>query len=103
MRYTPEQTVSFLNEPLVKQLINGELENQWHTVSIKHALFNQHFNQVERPKFTGWERMERSPFFEDCKVIQNFTYMRENYNGIFTLEYNKLCQLLTKWKREIRW
>lgn len=98
MRYTPEQTVSFLNEPLVKQLINGELENQWHTglintsVSIKHALFNQHFNQVKRQKYTGWEYLERCPMFQ--QVDDGFRTFRQRFNGDFRLDYNVVLDLL---------
>jgi hypothetical protein len=90
-RYTPEQTVSFLEDPLVKQLVNNELGYNG-SKSIKHSLYNQHFNIAERPKFTGWEYIERSDFFNS--IYSNFGALQNKFNGQCVLEYNDVLQQL---------
>lgn len=91
-RYTPEQTVSFLQEPLVKQLVNNELEVT-HTEKIKHLMYNQYFDQTPRTKYTGWEYLERYPMFNE--VNSRFNEFRGKYNGDFQLPYNVVLDLLT--------
>jgi hypothetical protein len=93
MRYTSEQTLSFLEEPLVKQLVNNELEQEY-SVAIKQQLYSQHFTIEPRYKFTGWERLENSAFFEDNKVFESFAHLRDMYNGQYVLDYNDVCQQL---------
>ena len=93
MRYTPEQTLSFLEEPLVKQLVNNELEQEY-SVAIKQQLYSQSFVIEPRYKFTGWERLEKSAFFEDHKVFDNFAHLRDMYNGQYVLDYDDICQQL---------
>ena len=93
MRYTPEQTLSFLEEPLVKQLVNNELEQEY-SVAIKQQLYSQSFAIEPRYKFTGWERLEKSAFFESLNVNAMMTELKQEYNGQYVLDYNDICQKL---------
>lgn len=103
-KYTPEQFLSLLEEPLVKQLVNNELDQEYQTtVAIKQQLYSQHYTIEPRYKFIGWERLESSAFFEDNKVFESFAHLREMYSGAYVLDYDDVCQRLTKWQREIRW
>lgn len=90
-RYTAEQTVSFLEDPLVKQLVNNEL-NFNGSKFIKHDLYNRYFYQKERYKYTGWEYLERYPMFDS--VYQKFSSLRKKFNGQFVLEYDTVLQKL---------
>ena len=91
-RYTPEQSVSFLEEPIIKQLVNNELEYT-HSQATKHTLYNQYFEQTKRQKNTGWEYVERYPLFD--QVNAGFGTFRQRFNGAFRLEYNVVLNLLT--------
>lgn len=90
-RYTAEQSYSYLTDPLVKQLVNGELDYTG-TKPIKHTLYNRYFYQKERFKYTGWEYLERQPIFNE--IYSKFTSLRERYNGQFVLEYKDVLDKL---------
>jgi len=91
LRYTPEQTVSFLEEPLIKKLVNNEF-TQTKTVGLKHELYNQYFDQVKRNKYTGWEYLERSDLYQT--IYEKFYTFRQRFNGHFELGYNDILSQL---------
>lgn len=91
LRYTPEQTVSFLEEPLIQKLVNNEL-SEIKSVGLKHNLYNQYFDQAKRNKYTGWEYLERSPLYD--MIYQNFYSFRSRFNGEFEIKYNDMLTQL---------
>lgn len=91
LRYTPEQTVSFLEEPLIQRLVNNKL-SEIKSVGLKHDLYNQYFNQVKRNKYTGWEYLERSPLYDT--IYQNFYLFRSRFNGEVKIKYNDMLKQL---------
>lgn len=92
--YTGEQVLAFLQEPIIKSLVNNELEYE-SSVPVKQMLYNQNsWSQIKRWKRTGWERFERTELFASLNVRANMRYFTERYNGHFYLDYDETVKRL---------
>tara|TARA_R110000751_G_scaffold307551_2_gene429376 strand:+ start:358 stop:1242 length:885 start_codon:yes stop_codon:yes gene_type:complete len=93
--YTGEQILSFLEEPIIKRLVNNELVEYYSSIPVKQILYNQNsWSQVRRWKYTGWERFERSDLFESLDVGSQMKELKEKYNGSFYLDYDETVRQL---------
>lgn len=92
--YTGEQVLAFLQEPIIKRLVNNELGYK-SSIPVKQLLYNQNsWNQTNRFKYTGWERFERTDLFESLEVRSMMSGLKEKYNGSFYLNYDETIRQL---------
>jgi hypothetical protein len=93
LRYTPEMTVGFLMDPRVIQLVNNEHPGKLSTRTSKHMIYSKDFALEKRSKFTGWEKLEKTPIMES-EIFKEFDLLKEKYNGVYELTYNDLVDIL---------
>ena len=92
--YTAEQVLAFLEEPYVQKLVANETQDK-DSVPAKHVVYNQqHWEQVKRPKYTGWERFQRTELFESLNIRQEMYKFADKYNGVVQIEYNDIVNIL---------
>lgn len=92
LRYTPEMTLSFLQEPRVRELIANKHPGKLSTRTSKPIIYSKHYTFNNRPKYTGWEEIEKTPLMNE--VVKKFNNLKKYHNGVFTLEAHKLIKLL---------
>lgn len=91
LRYTPEITLSFLQDPRVVQLVNNQLPGKLSTRTSKHMIYSRDFELAQRPKFTGWEQIEKTSLMNN-EVFSIINDLKKQYNGVFELSWAKICQ-----------
>lgn len=93
--YTIEQYLSFLKDPIMEKLVNNQFPGKLGNNSSKWRSFNNNnnFNLVQRPKYTGFEQVEKSAIFshENIKIIESF---KSKWNGKYEKEYFSLITKL---------
>lgn len=94
LRYTPEATLAFLREPRVQELILNKHPGKLSTRTSKHMIYSKNYLFRPRPKFTGWEKIEKQDYFRE--VYDMFSELRKKHNGVFTLDSHQLIQILAK-------
>lgn len=57
-QYTPELILSYILDPFVKKLTGNEITGKLCTASSKLKIYQQHFDLIDRPKFTGFEKIQ---------------------------------------------
>jgi len=57
-QYTPEIILSYLKDPFVEKLTSSQIVGKLSTASSKLAIYQQHFQLIDRPKFSGFEKIE---------------------------------------------
>ncbi len=62
-QYTPEIILSYLNDPIVQDLVNDRIVGKLSTESSKLRIYQQHFNLITRPKYTGFEKLQSEDAF----------------------------------------
>lgn len=92
LRYTPEATFAFINEPRVQELVTNKHPGKLSTRTSKHLIYSKNYNFVPRPKYTGWEEIEKTPLINE--VFDNFKFLKSTCDGVFEIEVNKLSKLL---------
>lgn len=93
LRFTPETTLSFLLEDRVKELVQNKHPGKLSTRTSKHFIYSKNYNFLPRPKYTGWEKLERiSPIMDE--IHNNFKNLVETNNGIFEESYDSLITKL---------
>lgn len=92
LRYTAESTLAFINEPRVQELINNKHPGKLSTRTSKHLIYSKNYNFLPRPKYTGWEEIEKTPVMTN--IINEFETLRLNHNGVFEIEANELSRIL---------
>ena len=95
LKYTPELTASYLLEPEVIQLVNDNSQRQ-STVDIKLDIYNKNYDIQPRQKFTGWERLERSPLFDDLIKSKFIHELKTDYNGVIYMSYDDIYHQMFK-------
>jgi hypothetical protein len=93
LRYTPETTVAFIKEPRVQELVANKHPGKLSTRTSKHLIYSKNYTFVPRPKYTGWELLEKTPFFEN-EVLKEFERLKDKNNGVYEIESKKLLELL---------
>jgi hypothetical protein len=93
LRYTPEVTLSFLTHPVVKEIINNPNTGKLSTRTSKHNLYSTDYSFAPRPKYTGWEEIEKTSLMKNEAFLE-IEKLKEKYNGQFEIEYNTLIKNL---------
>ena len=57
-QYTPEVMLAYLKDPFVEKLVNNEMIGKRNTESTKLEIYKNHFDLLDRPKFSGFERVQ---------------------------------------------
>jgi len=96
LKYTPELTASYLLEPEVIQLVNDELPDARNSGEIKHKLYNKYYDIAPRHKYTGWERLERSPLYDDLVKSIFIHDLKKDYNGVSYMSYDDIHHQMFK-------
>jgi len=92
--YTGEQVLAFLQEPIIKRLVNNELGYE-SSIPVKQLLYNQNsWHQAKRWKYTGWERFERTDLFNSLNVRSMMNELKQQYNGSYYLDYDETVKQL---------
>jgi hypothetical protein len=94
LRYTAESTLAFLKENLITELVENKHPGKLSTRTSKHALYSQNYNFTPRPKYTGWEEIEKLDLFDS--VYRNFRSLRTTHNGNYSIDVSTLIQMLHK-------
>jgi len=88
--WTIKMAMAFLTDPIMLSLANNQVPGKLGSNSSKHLIYNRHsnFNLEVRPKYTGYEIIEKSPIFqhESIKELQKSCQI---YNGKFNQDYFK--------------
>lgn len=73
-QYTPELMLSYLLDPYVYALIESKIPGKLTTESSKLAIYQQHFDLLDRPKFTGFERVQAEDAVFRAQLTARFPY-----------------------------
>lgn len=86
--YTPEMLFSFILDPRVNDLVNNRIKGKLGHQSSKFIIYNRHseFNLVERPKYTGYENIEKSEIVKHDN-IRAIEEMKSKWGGKAQEEY----------------
>ncbi len=58
-QYTPEVMLAYLQDPFVEKLVNNQFVGKLSTASSKLEIYQNHFDLIDRPKFSGFEKIEQ--------------------------------------------
>lgn len=96
LSYTAEQYLSFLVDPTIKRLANGEIPGKTGSYSSKVHVYNNQdkFQLEQRTKLTGYELVEASTIFNhpDMQLVNSW---KETLWGSHNFEYYSLVHRLT--------
>jgi hypothetical protein len=93
--YTPEMLFSFILDPRVIDLVNNRVPGKLGHQSSKFIIYNRHskFNLAERPKYTGYEHIEKSEIFSH-ENIQEIEKLKNHWGGKVQEEYHTFVSRL---------
>jgi hypothetical protein len=90
-QYTPELMYTFLNSPIVRELVNNERHGKLSTVSIKGETYRLWFaDMIPRPKFSGFEKIME---WEEI-IRESLTEEYGMYDRVVSVEYHKFLDNL---------
>lgn len=91
LTYTAEQYLAFLKDPTMVNLINNNILGKMGSDSSKiHVYNNQPFFKIkDRPKYYGYELIEKSPIFNHPNMIAVRNNHKKYWRACF-FEYHKL-------------
>jgi hypothetical protein len=92
--WTPETFLSFLLDPTIVELGNNRLPGKLGTFSSRRSVYTRMFELEERPKYTGYEQIDKLEDFNSITNIQILKEKRKTMDGVFKIEYNQLVELL---------
>lgn len=86
--WTVEMSMAFLTDPVIQSLAKNKIPGKLGSNSSKHLIYNRHsnFNLEVRPKYTGYEIIEKSPIFQHDSIIELKNFC-QRYNGQFNQDY----------------
>lgn len=89
--HTPDQYYSFLNHPMMVDLSNNKYMGRLGNIFMKGDIFNDFsgFAMTKRPKFTGFENIEKSPIIQH-ENIKWFDTVSKQWCGYFSQKYSIL-------------
>lgn len=74
--HTAEQYLSFLQDPIMAALSKNQFKEKQGNNSVKRLVYNKlgNFNQLLRPKYTGYENIESSKIFNhpNLKIFEEY-------------------------------
>lgn len=94
-RYTPEMMRTFLEDPRLKQLALNQVPGKLGSDSSKYIIYNRDsdFDLEERPKYHGYEKIEKSSIF-DHESFQELEIIGKEWDGSWSLDYHKFLETL---------
>ena len=94
LNYTPETLLAFMNDKRVVDLVNNKIPGKEGTNSSKNEIYNRVFTDIhQRKKLTGYERIEKMPFFQHPDIQQVKSNPFDNHldnNGRFIVAHSDL-------------
>jgi hypothetical protein len=92
-RYRPEMLSAFMLDARMKELADHKHPGKLGSNSSKHIIYNRHspFKLVERQKYTGYEKIEKSEIFKNPIFSQLHTEGLL-YNGSVLIDYHKFIK-----------
>jgi len=87
-QYTPEIILSYLLDPFVQRLTSNHMTGKLCTASSKLKIYQQHFDLIDRPKFSGFEKVQR----EDGKYRKILTETFPDAKEIYLSSVQQLKQ-----------
>jgi hypothetical protein len=87
-RYTPEMMMSFFSDKRINDLANNKVPGKLGSNSSKFIIYNRHsnFNLEERPKYHGYETIEKSEIFNHPD-FQELAVLGKEWNGVYSKNY----------------
>jgi hypothetical protein len=90
-QYTPELMYTFLNSPVVRELVNNERHGKLSSVSTKGETYRLWFSDmIPRPKFSGFEKVMD---WEEI-IRESLTEKYGQYDRVVSVEYHKFLDNL---------
>jgi hypothetical protein len=93
LRYTPEMTLSFITDPVISSIVNNPYTGKLSSRTSKHTLYSINYTFAPRPKYTGWEEIEKTSLMNN-EVFNEIEQLKDKYNGQYEVEYNSLIKSL---------
>lgn len=92
-RYTPGMLASFVSDPQIIELANNRCFGKLGSNSTKHLVYNRNnnFNLKSRPKFHGYELIEKSEIFKH-ESFREFEKFKQVWNGVYRFDYHTLLE-----------
>jgi hypothetical protein len=95
-RYTPEMFLSFLSDSRMVDLANDAVPGKLGSNSSKFIIYNRdsNFNLEERPKYHGYEKIEKSEIFQH-DAFHELEILGKQWNGVYSknyFEFMKQCK-----------
>ena len=94
LSYTPEMCYSFITDPVFEDLFLNKKQGYSHTFNYKKNLYRKYFNLKNRPKYTGFEKIERSKIFQHPN-IKKFEEYQQKWGGVYQTSYENFKQELS--------
>lgn len=94
---TPEQYLSFLQHPIMRNLAENKFTGKLGNNSIKWLVYNEvsQFNLKMRKKFTGYENIEKSEIFNHPN-LKCFDEFKKQWWGVYSEPYNNFINKMLK-------
>lgn len=80
-QYTPEIILAYLNDPFVRKLTDSQIVGKLSTASSKLAIYQQHFQLIDRPKYSGYEKIEPTDAVYRKKMEEKFPGTNQIYKS----------------------
>ena len=90
-QFTPEIILSYLLDPMVKELTNNQLSSALSSEAHKLAIYQQHFPLLPRPKYTGFETLQA----EDALLRNELKAKFPGTDEVFKTSYSALIKMLS--------
>lgn len=87
-QYTPELIYSFLKDPIVQDLVSDQISGKLSTESSKFRIYKQYFDIIERPKYSGFEKILEM----EEKFRMQYREEIGHFNDIVKTEYSELLR-----------
>lgn len=88
-RYTKDMFYEFLKDPRIRDLANNGVVGKTSSFSSKWIVYNRYsgFDLKERPKYHGYEQVERRPIFNDetFELMENL--IGPQWDGVWSTDY----------------
>ena len=87
-RYTKQMFYAFLMDSRIQDLAKNLVPGKTSSFSSKWIVYNRdsHFNLEERPKYHGYEQVERSAIFQDSSFALLARNM-EQHDGVYSIDF----------------
>ena len=91
--YRPEMMSAMFTDPLMQDLANNRCPGKEGSNSSKCIMYNRHsgFNMTIRPKYTGYEKIEKSEIFKNA-AFDELAEAGKPWTGIYSVDYHKFLK-----------